>query len=69
MNREETMEEKYINKMKEFEKEYEIGKYYSKEELHMDFDDCILDFLEELGYEDIVKYYRNSRNKYIFWYA
>ena len=35
MNRAE-MEEKYINKMKEIEKRYEIGKYYSKEELHME---------------------------------
>ena len=26
------MEEKYINKMKEIEKRYEIGKYYSKED-------------------------------------
>ena len=63
------MEEKYINKMKEFEKRYENEKFYDREDIHIDYDDCILEFLEEMGYKDIAKYYRESKNKYGFWYA
>ena len=67
MNRAE-MEEKYINKMEEIEKYYEKHPFYEGYDVHEDFDDCILEFLEELGYEDIVKYYRYAEMKYSFWF-
>ena len=63
----ETMEEKYINKIKEIEKYYEKHPFYEGYDVHKDFDDCILDFLEELGYKDIVNYYRYAEMKYGFW--
>ena len=62
------MEEKYIKKMKEFEKRYENERFYDIEDIHEDYDNCILEFLEEMGYNDIAKYYRESNNKYGFWY-
>lgn len=72
MNREElekeTIEEKYINRMKEYEFKKIVENFYDNKDLHMNFDNCILNFLEELGYKDIVKYYRNSRKRYEFWY-
>lgn len=64
----ETMEEKYINRMKEYEFKKIVENFYDNKDLHMHFDNCILNFLEELGYKDIVKYYRNSRKRYGFWY-
>lgn len=67
MNRAE-MEEKYINRMEEIRKYYEKHPFYEGYDVHKDFDDCILDFLEELGYKDIVNYYRYAEIKYGFWY-
>ena len=63
------MQEEYINKMKEFENTYENERFYDTEDIHYDYDNCILSFLEELGYKDIVRYYKESRNKYGFWYS
>lgn len=39
------------------------------EALHIYCDETILDLLEKLGYEKVVKKYNEIRDKIIFWYA
>lgn len=40
---------------------------YDNENLHVEMDDLILELLENLGYEDIVKIYKEKQE--YFWYA
>lgn len=58
-----SFEDKYINKLKEIYENYKDD----NEALHIFSDDCLLDFLEESGYENIAKFYK--RNKESFWYS
>ena len=58
-----SFEDKCINKLKELYENYKDD----NELLHIFSDNCLLDFLEESGYENIAKIYK--RNKELFWYS
>lgn len=60
-----SLEDKYINKLKEIYIKYKDD----NEALHILYDKYLLDFLEESGYKNIVKQFKETRDKELFWYA
>ena len=60
-----SLEDKYINKLKEIYENYKDD----NEALHILYDKYLLDFLEESGYKNIVKQFKETRDKELFWYA
>ena len=62
---EDDLEEKYINDMRKAYEKYKNDNEY----LHIYYDDCLLDFLEKSGFEEIVKQFKKVRKENVFWYA
>lgn len=60
-----SLEDKYINKLKEIYIKYKDD----NEALHILYDKYLLDFLEESGYKNIAKQFKETRDKELFWYA
>lgn len=66
------IERKYKEKIedlnKEFIKKHQNKKYCSEQEIyHIEFDELIANFLEEMGYKEISKFYKEAKE--YFWYS
>lgn len=59
------LEEKYINDMKKVFEDYKDN----NEALHYEYDNYLIAFLKEKGFEKIAKQYEKIRNENMFWYA
>ena len=59
------IEQKYLKKMKELDKDFE--KFEDNENYHKDYDDLIVEFLTEAGLEKLAETY-DKASRY-FWYS
>ena len=58
--------EKYLDKMEELELKFERG-LFDNETYHIGYDELIIDFLKEIGYETLSKKYKEASS--YFWYS
>lgn len=59
------LEKQYINKMEKIHKKYN----HDNETLHILYDNCLLCFLKEIGYNDLANQYKKIQTENIFWYS
>ena len=62
------MEEEYLEKMKKIYDDYTENRI-DLEDLHIEYDNLILDFLKNNGYARIAYEFEKIRDKEVFWYA